>query len=409
MGTEKKKVLSIWILILVTFIDFMGIGLIYPIFSKVLFDPNVPFFGKETSNEIRGIFLGILFALMPFFQFFSTSVWGTISDTKGRKRPLLQSLSFCVISHFIAIFGILYTSISILILSRVVLGIGAGNISVVQASIADISTKEEKAKNFGLYAMAIGAGFSFGPFIGGALSYFSFSLPFIFSFVITLLNLLLVVYLYSETNFNLINKKLSLITGAKNFKKAFTIKTVRVFFLCTFLTNFGWAYFMDFIPVFFIKKFLFTSTEVGIFYGIIGGLFALSSGLLIRPFLTRFKPEFLFWLSSLIVGLAIISIPFYPNYYWLMLFIVLFCFFAAFLATTMSTIISNSASKDIQGETLGLMGSVNTAAYSMGALIAGFFVGIEPSSSMYVGGSVLLISSFIILVIFNKKLFIKTN
>ncbi|MBN2478780.1 MAG: MFS transporter [Parachlamydiales bacterium] len=406
MFSDKKNRISLFILILITFIDFMGIGLVYPIFSKILFDPSIPFFSSGTTNEVRGIFLGILFGLMPFAQFFSLSIWGTVSDNKGRKKPLLLSLSFTVLAHFISIFGILFSSISILIVSRFILGIGAGNISIVLASIADISSKEKKAKNFGLYSMAIGAGFTLGPFIGGALSIISFSFPFAFSFVVTLLNLILAVVFFKETLVKFFNKTVSFVSGLKNLKKAFTIKTIRIFFLCSFFTNFGWTYFMDFAPVFLIKKFMFSSADVGIFYGSMGGLFALSSGLLIRPFLSKFKYETLFWISSLIAACSILSIPFYPNFYWLILFVLIFSFFAAFLGPTITTIISNNVSADIQGETLGLFGSVNTAAYSVSALIAGFFVGIAPESSMYVGGGILLISSCIVLVIFNKKLFI---
>jgi MFS family permease len=65
---------------------------------------------------------------------------------------------------FRSVFGIFFTSISLLLLSRVILGVGTGNISLVQDSIADLSSNEEKAKNFGLYAMAIVAGFALGPF-----------------------------------------------------------------------------------------------------------------------------------------------------------------------------------------------------------------------------------------------------
>ena len=203
---KKSNTLSFSILLMVTFIDFMGMGLIYPIFSKILFDTSIPFFSQGTSDAIRGVWLGVLFALMPFIQFFSLPFWGTISDRKGRKKPLLQSLSFTALGHFVSIFGIVFNSIWILVISRIILGIGAGNISIVQASIADISTNEQKAKNFGLYAMAIGAGFTFGPFIGGGLSIYNFSFPFSFSCILTLINIILAAIFYKESLHKLVNK-----------------------------------------------------------------------------------------------------------------------------------------------------------------------------------------------------------
>lgn len=401
----KKNTSTLLVLILVTFIDFMGMGLIYPIFSKVLFDTSIPFFSQGTSNEIRSIWLGILISLMPLAQFFSLPIWGTISDKKGRKRPLMQSLSFTVFGHLISIFGILLSNLSVLVISRVILGIGAGNISIVQASISDISTDKQKAKNFGLYAMAIGAGFTFGPFIGGALSIFSYSFPFVFASTLTFINLILAAFLYKETLQKFFDKTVSFLVGIKNLKKAITLKTVSTFFLCSFLANLGWVFFMDFSPVYLIQTYNFSAADIGLFYGALGGFFALSSGLLIRPFLSRFKHETLFWISSTIVAFIILPFPFYPNVYWLIPFILVFGFFASFFAPTITTIVSNKVSSDIQGETLGILGSVNTSAYGLGAVFAGFFIGLNPKLSMYIGGSIIFLSSLIILLTFNKKLF----
>ena len=406
MGISRKSNnISLAVLLMVTFIDFMGMGLIYPIFSKLLFDTSIPFFPPGTNNEIRGIWLGVLFALMPFIQFFSLPIWGTISDKKGRKKPLLQSLSFSALGHLISIFGVMFSSISTLVISRIILGIGAGNISIVQASIADISSGDKKAKNFGLYSMAIGAGFTFGPFIGGGLSIYSFTFPFSFSCMLTLINLALAAIFYRESLHKFIERTVSFAVGLKNLKKAFATKTMRTFFFCSFLVGFAWTYFMDFAPVYLIKTFQFSTAQVGLFYGAIGGFYALSAGLLIRPFLSRYKPEVLFWGGSLLGGLCILTIPYYTVYYWLILFVVVYSYAVAFLNPTITTIISNNASSDMQGEALGVLGSVNSISYAISALVAGVFVGMNPALSMYIGGSVMLIASCIVLGIFRRKLF----
>jgi DHA1 family tetracycline resistance protein-like MFS transporter len=401
---NKPNKISLAILLLITFIDFMGIGLVYPIFSKLFFDKSYAFFPVTTSNEIRGIWLGILFALMPFIQFFFLPIWGTISDRKGRKKPLIQSLSFSSLGHFISIFGILFNSIWLLLISRILLGIGSGNISIVQASIADISLNKEKAKNYGLYGMAIGAGFTFGPFIGGGLSVYSYSFPFSFSCIITLINLVIVAIFYKDSLKNLVEKAISLSIGIKNLKKAFTIKTIRSFFLCSFLVSFGWTYFMDFFPVYLINIFKFTPFDIGLFYGIIGGLYALSAGILIRPFLSKYKPEILFCVSSLITGLCILSIILYPSIYWLILFVIIFSYTASFFNPTITTIISNNSSSDMQGEALGILGSVNSIAYAISATIAGFFLGINPAYSIYVGGITMIIGALYIIGFYGKKI-----
>ena len=137
---------TFYILLFVTFIDFMGIGLVYPLFSTMLFDTSFNFLPKSTSSEMRGFWLGFLLALMPLVQFFTSVIWGAISDNKGRKNPLQISLCITILGHMIGVFGVLFASIHLFLLSRIVLGIGCGNISIVQASISDMSTKEQKIK-----------------------------------------------------------------------------------------------------------------------------------------------------------------------------------------------------------------------------------------------------------------------
>ncbi len=396
---------SFYILLFVTFIDFMGIGLVYPLFSKLFFDKSLTFLPFATSAQMRGFWLGLLFALMPLVQFISSPTWGTISDNKGRKKPLQLSLSITIIGHIISVFGIFFTSISLLLLSRVILGVGTGNISIVQASIADLSSNEEKAKNFGLYAMAIGAGFALGPFFGGSLSVFGFSIPFIFASLLTAINLILALSFLRETLHKLSEKKLSWTVGISNLKKAFQYKNIRAIFLCTFLCGFAWTYFLDFAPVYLIKRFNFSPANVGFFYGSIGAIYAISAGYLIRPFLSRFKSETLFWGGTLLAALCVFTIPFYNSIILFIPFIIFFSYFSAFIGPTSTALVSNYASPEIQGEALGVLGSVTTASYGLSALLAGSFAGMKPSMPMWIGGSVLLLASFILLGVFRKKLF----
>jgi DHA1 family tetracycline resistance protein-like MFS transporter len=405
MAVAKANKISLSVLLMVAFIDFMGLGLIYPIFSKLLFDTNAAFFSSGTNNEIRGVWLGILFCLMPLVQFFFLPFWGAVSDEKGRRKPLLLSLSFSVVGHLISIFGILFSSIFLLVISRIILGIGAANTSIVQASIADISNNHNKAKNFGLFAMAIGAGFTFGPLIGGSMAIYGYHLPFTFACCLTFINLVLAFGFYKETLKEKIKKTFSFVAGIKNLKMSWTNKSLRMFFLCSFLMGFAWTYFLEFSPVYLIKNFNFTAAQIGFFYAAMGGFYALSSGVLIRPFLSRYKPELLIFFSCLLGGLSILSVLLYNNYYWLLPFAVFNTYVVAFFSPNVMAIISNNAAKDVQGEALGVWGSVNNMAQTISALSAGWFIGLNPSFSLYVGGIVMIIAAIIILAFFGKKLF----
>jgi MFS transporter, DHA1 family, tetracycline resistance protein len=395
---------SFFILLFVTFIDFMGMGLIYPIFSSLLFDQSLTFLPPNTTQEMRGFWLGLLFALLPLVQLFSSPVWGTISDCKGRKKPLQFSLVITMLGHLISLFGVFFSNIALLLLSRMILGFGCGNIAIVQASIADLSTTEEKAKNFGLYSMAIGAGFTLGPFFGGFFSKWGYSVPFFFASLITAINLLLAYALLKETHHLRFAKKLNWTTGLSNLKRSFHIKNIRVLFLCSFLNAFAWSYFMDFFPVYLIRHFQFSTAKIGLFYGTIGAFYALSAGVLIRPLLSRLKPETMFFGGSFFTAFCVFTVPFYPSIIWLMPFVVFFSYFSAILPPTATTIVSNSASSEIQGEVLGVLGSVNTASYTLSALLAGIFIGLNPSLCMWIGGICFMAAAIIFLGVYRSRL-----
>ena len=114
---------SFYILLLVAFVDMMGLGLIYPLFSSMLFDRSLSFFQMHIGNEIRGFWLGILIALMPLAQFFSSPIWGVVSDKKGRKKPLMVSLGIVFIGYFLAALGVFFHVLPFLFLSRLIFGV----------------------------------------------------------------------------------------------------------------------------------------------------------------------------------------------------------------------------------------------------------------------------------------------
>ena len=397
---------SFYISLLVAFIDNMGVGLIYPLFAAMLFDNTLALLPPETTDEARGIWLGILIALMPLAQFFSSPIWGSLSDGKGRRPPLNLSICIGALGYVVAFLGILVSNIWLLLLSRAIVGLASGNISIVQAAVADLSTQEEKATNFGLYSMALGVGFALGPFFGGALASWGYAVPFLFAFLLMLLNLLFSVLFFKETHQpQSTEKKFNLYQGIENIKKVVLLNGIRTVLVCSFLHNFGWSYFFEFIPVYLISKFEFNSFSLGLFYGAAGCFYAVSTGLLIRPFVKRFQPDRLFFVGNILTAMGILLLPWLPisHYLWPMLFLI--CYSVAFVSPSSITLISNYAGGEKQGEALGVLGSVNSAALIFSPLFCGSIVGKKPSLSMLVGGAALMSAGLILA--FLKGLFFK--
>jgi len=383
----------------------MGVWLIYPLFSSMLFDYSFNLLPSETTAEVRGLWLGILIALMPFAQFFCAPIWGAISDNKGRKKPLLWSVGIALIGYLIAFCGVALLNIWLLLISRLVIGAASGNMSIVQAAIADLSSKEEKTKNFGLYSMALGAGFTFGPFFGGLLSSFGYNVPFVFAFILILINLIFIKIFFIETHQVLCQYKLHWSVGLNHLRNAFRLYGLRTILVCSFLHNFGWSYFFEFTPVYLIYRFQFSSMELGLFYGAAGCFYALSTGLLIRPFIKRLKPEILFFGGNALAAGAIMFMPFLPTSLWIWPWMFIICYCVAFVMPSLTALVSNSTNAENQGEVLGIFSSINAAALIFSPLFSGSLVGAYPTLPMKLGGIVMFAASILIAISFRSRLF----
>src|ERR1700722_107973 len=172
--SKSNKNLSLFLVLLVAFIDWIGLGLVYPMFSSMLFYGACPSLLPNASASYRGFILRILLAGMPIGQLFSAPVLGALSDFRGRKKVITYSLLIGVLGYLAAFVGVIYSWIGVIIIARLVVGFSAGNAAVVSAAIVDLSTTKDKVKNFGLFSMACGVGFTIGPFLGGQLSGMNF-------------------------------------------------------------------------------------------------------------------------------------------------------------------------------------------------------------------------------------------
>ena len=398
-----SKKFSVFLLLLIAFIDYFGIGLVYPLFSSMLFNRDLPFFPPETSNVVRGVYLGILLGAQPLFSFFSAPILGTFSDQLGRKRILIVSLIIAVLGYSIGWYATSSYSIFGLILFRVVAGISAGSTSIVQASLADISTKESKTKNFALYNMALGTGFTIGPYLGGKLSdpdflsTASYSLPFFFTVIVIILSLFFVTFFYRETLKEKSLVKVGLLTGIRSFKKAFHMKGIKILFALAFLFVFGWSLFFEFIPVYLIDKFAFQAKDIGNLYGASGAMFAISSGILIRPLINRFSPYKLFLGNIFIVG-SIILVLLAANTTWqIYALAITLNFFSASIFPSITTLVSNKAKESVQGEILGLLSSTYGLALALSPIISGAVAGINSSLPMFLGAVSMFSVGFLLL------------
>ncbi len=108
-------------------------------------------------------------------QFVFSPVQGALSDAFGRRSVILIS-NFGVGLDYVLM--ALAPTLAWLFVGRVISGITAASISTAYAYVADVTPPEKRAARFGLLGAAFGAGFVFGPALGGLAGSISPRLPF---------------------------------------------------------------------------------------------------------------------------------------------------------------------------------------------------------------------------------------
>ena len=402
-----RKHFILFIILFIAFIEIMGVGLVYPMFSTMLFNQEYAIIDPTTVESTRGFYLGVLLSIMPLTQFFSSPILGMLSDAKGRRRVLMWCLVAGIIGYAVAVLGVKLSSLPILLFSRVIVGISAGGGAVLSAALADLSTEQEKANHFGLFNMAFGAGFAVGPFLGGQLCEYGMDVPFWMTGCAILVNLALVFFFFPETHILKKTLKITWSLGLRNLKKAFSLPGLRAVFFASFFACLGWSFYWEFIPVTWIADYAMGPKEIGQVYAYGAAIYALSTGLLIRPIAGRFQPQvILFYALASSGAYILLSLWHFPQK-WLWAYIPLQQYLIAFFFPTCAAFISNNTGKDSQGEMLGILQSVESFGFALSPLIAGILVGWNKDAPIVVGGIAMLTGAAILGLLLRTTLFRK--
>lgn len=167
--TMRNKQAAIGFIFITMLIDVIGFGIIIPVLPQLLADmKNI---GINEASKYGGY---LLFAFATA-QFVFSPVMGSLSDQYGRRPVLLVSLFGFGIDYLVLAFAPDY---SWFLAGRILAGITGASFTTAAAYIADISTAENRSKNFGMIGAAFGLGFVLGPALGGVLGDYDVKLPF---------------------------------------------------------------------------------------------------------------------------------------------------------------------------------------------------------------------------------------
>lgn len=181
--TDHAMPTNIRFVLITVFLDILGIGLIIPVLPRL-----VASFGL--NPEWQSYWYGAIVAAYGIMQFFCAPVIGALSDRYGR-RPVLLACVFGLGLNFALLTAV--HSVVWMLLVRALGGMTAGNLSVANAYIADVSSAQQRARALGKIGAMFGLGFICGPVLGGLLGELNIRYPFYLAAAVSLLN---VVYGY---------------------------------------------------------------------------------------------------------------------------------------------------------------------------------------------------------------------
>ena len=299
----KNKNYSLLFIFITIFIDITGLGIIIPIIPSLISELI------DGSISEAAMYSGWLMFSYATLQFLFAPILGGLSDQFGRRPVILLSLFG---------FGINYIVLAIapdivwLFIGRIFQGIMGASLTTASAYIADISSPEKKAQNFGLIGAAFGLGFILGPVIGGYLGQFGSRVPFYAASIFTLINLLYGFLILPESlkkenrrKFNI--KRANPIGTLLSLRRYPLISGLLVciilFNIAQHATHSTWSFFT-------IEKFDWDEKLVGYSLGFIGILAAIVQGGLIRIIIPKFGKvnSLYFGMSFYIIGLILFTI-----------------------------------------------------------------------------------------------------
>ena len=193
-------------LVLVIFVDIMGQGLAFPIFSVLLLSDQATMLAADTPASTRQLLYGVLIGLFFLSWFLGAIFVSRISDSIGRKRGIMLCLAGSLAGYALAVVAVATSNIWLLVLSRVVTGFTAGSQPIAQAALVDLSTDDaDRTRNMGLVMLGAGIGLVGGPILGGVFSLGVFGslaliMPFVAGGVLIALTMVVILTSFKETS-----------------------------------------------------------------------------------------------------------------------------------------------------------------------------------------------------------------
>ncbi len=332
-------------------IDLVGFGIVIPI---------LPLWAEDLGAS--AIEIGLLGTSYAAMQFLFAPVWGRLSDRYGRRPVILAALAGTVVSSLLV--G-LATSLAFLWVARILNGIAGASYSAAQAYVADITTREERAKGMGLIGAAFGIGFIIGPALGGLCALVDKRFPFFVAAAVAAINLLIAWKRLPEPE----RRRSTPSSRRELMRSAIRRPEIVAMLLITFIGTFAFVGMEQTFALFGERRFDFGFLETGLIFAYIGVVVAVVQGKGIGPLVARYG-EWPVLIAGIVITAAGLGLMAITTNVWALLPVTALLAGSGLVFPTVTAIVSKLVSDDDQGGMLGLVASASGLARVAGPVTA---------------------------------------
>lgn len=341
---------SLRFILITVFIDMLGIGLMLPVLPSLVGE-------LAGSPDLQAYWYGAIMVTFGLVQFLAMPLLGALSDRYGRRPVLLASIIGLGFSYVVSATT---TSLTILLLSRIVSGATSACFTVANAYVADITTPAERSKGFGMVGAAFGLGFIIGPMMGGLLTAGGdIRLPFEVAAALALANALYGFFVLPES-LPVERRRPVRLSQANPFGALMHLNGLHgvglllvvytLVLLAQWILQTTWVIYTTF-------RFAWTPADNGIALCLVGLMAVLVQGVFLGRLLGHFGESRLARLGISSAVLASLGYAFAPSGW--MLYVLIVANFLSFAATpALQGIISKSAHETEQGLTQGALNAI---------------------------------------------------
>jgi MFS family permease len=372
------------VIFLTVFVDLAGFGIILPV---------IPYYAQ--SFGAGGLGFGALIGVFSLMQFVATMVLGRLSDRTGRRPMLLVTMLVGAVGYLTFAAAESYL---VLFLARMIAGFAAGNLSVAQAYIADITNPGERSRGMGLIGAALGLGFIVGPALGGMAAHIGGpSAAGYTAAALCLLNFTMAFSLLRES-LREEHRTHRPLLDSEHLVKGFSDSKLAPLFTVFGLVPFAFSGFMVAFPLFAGAEFAWTERELALYFTMIGVVAASVQGYFFGRLSDLFGDRNLIIVGMLCLAVPLAVTPFASSAYMLYAVGVVVAFGNSIAGPALTGMISNLSDPSEQGAMLGAAHAVSALGRLSGPFVFGTLYDSVAPTAAFLGAASVMLAAWLVVV-----------